>query len=475
MPSTTDIPTQLSDVEALMWALEADPHLSSNFANVSFLDRLPDVDRLRRRLWRATHVVPLLRMKVVDAPRPQPPRWVLAEDFDIDEHLHHLVLPDGATEDDVLALATEIAGRPFVAGRPLWEFTVVEGLPGGRAAMVQKMHHTITDGEGGIRMSLAFVDFERDAPEPAPIDDGPPARGGTRPLRAEDDAPGAFDAAKGLVGVVARRGLDAAGSIAGSIGDAIRDPSQLAQTLSQLPADSAATARSLVRQLAVVDHFRSPLWTERSLDRSLHVFDVSLADVKAAGERCGASVNDVFVAAACGGAGAYHRDRGADVADLRISMPVSTRTDGSPGGNAFTPTRVLVPLDADPRRRLAAIHERLAVTKQERALSYTAPLAGLTAFVPPAVLLRLARQQVATVDFAASNLKAAPMDLFIGGALLEGNYPVGPIAGTAWNITTMSYRGQLNIGVHVDTAAVADPADLVADIRTAFSELIALA
>ena len=33
--------------------------------------------------------------------------------------------------------------------------------------MVQKMHHTITDGEGGVRMSVEFIDVERDAPEPA--------------------------------------------------------------------------------------------------------------------------------------------------------------------------------------------------------------------------------------------------------------------------------------------------------------------
>ena len=32
------------------------------------------------------------------------------------------------------------------------------------------------------------------------------------------------------------------------------------------------------------------------------------------------------------------------VDELRISMPVSTRTDGSAGGNAFTPTRVLLPV-----------------------------------------------------------------------------------------------------------------------------------
>ena len=42
----------MSDVEALMWALDADPVLSSTFANITFLDRAPDPERFRRRLSR---------------------------------------------------------------------------------------------------------------------------------------------------------------------------------------------------------------------------------------------------------------------------------------------------------------------------------------------------------------------------------------------------------------------------------------
>ena len=88
--------------------------------------------------------------------------------------------------------------------------------------------------------------------------------------------------------------------------------------------------------------------------------------------------------------------------------------------------------------------------------------------------MRLPRQQVMTVDFATSNVRAAPFDLYIAGALMTGNYPLGPIAGTAWNLTTMSYRGDLNLGLHVDRAAVTAPDLLRADIEAAFAELLAL-
>ena len=456
---------RMSDVEALMWNLESDPMLSSTFANLTFFDRPPDRDVLRRRIWRASRVVPRLRRRVVDGFGPATPTWEEDPDFDLDEHLRWVRLPEGATDADARALAVDLAATPFDRTRPLWEFTVVEGLPNGRAAMVQKMHHTITDGEGGIRMSIEFIDLERDAPEPEPVDDGPP------PPPARPPWAGALDA----LGHLPRRGADAARRVVDTAADLARDPLQVASLLATLPAETASTTRSLVRQLGVVDSHRSPLWSERSLDRQLETFEVSLAEVKAAATRLGGSVNDLFVAAAAGGAGAYHRRHGVGVAELRMSMPVSTRSDRSPGGNAFTPTRVLVPVTADPVERFRAVHERLAVTKTERAMGLTASFAGLVNLLPQPVLLRLARQQVLTVDFATSNVRAAPFDLYIAGALMTGNYPLGPIAGTAWNLTTMSYRGTLHLGLHVDRAAVDDPEQLRADIEAAFDELLAAA
>ena len=80
---------------------------------------------------------------------------------------------------------------------------------------------------------------------------------------------------------------------------------------------------------------------------------------------------------------------------------------------------------------------------------------------------------VLTVDFTTSNVRAAPFDLYIAGALMTHNHPLGPVAGTAWNLTTMSYRGALNIGLHSDRAAVDAPGELADDIAAAFDELLA--
>src|SRR5690606_9688725 len=69
---------------------------------------------------------------------------------------------------------------PLDRTRPLWQFLVVEGMRGGKAAVIQKMHHTITDGERGVELAVQYLDFERDAPEPDPL---PP-----RDATADDDA-----------------------------------------------------------------------------------------------------------------------------------------------------------------------------------------------------------------------------------------------------------------------------------------------
>jgi WS/DGAT/MGAT family acyltransferase len=450
----------MTDVEALMWNLEKDPHLSASIANVTFLDQAPDIARLRARLEGAVVQVPRLHQRVVPAlGRLAPPEWRDDPDFDLDYHIRTMALPAPGTTRQLLDVAVSIANRPFDRTRPLWEFVVVEGLEGGRAAMVQKLHHSITDGEGGIRMSEQFIDLARDATEPIAVRQPPPP---------------SLD--QGLVETTVetlthnlRRGLGIARRGAEEAAQALRHPEHLAQ----LGADGVELAQSAARQLLVTGHARSPLWTDRTLRRQLEILQVPFDDAKAAAKALGGSLNDLFVAAAAGGAGAVHRAAGVPVDELRISMPVSTRQDASSGGNAFTPTRVLVPAGIeDPAERFTAIHDRLTQTKSERALSLVSGVAGLANLLPTSAMVRLARQQVETVDFAISNVRGAPFPLYIAGARIEANHPVGPTGGTAWNLTLMSYDGHLDMGLHADVGAVGDPTALRDAIEAEFGALI---
>lgn len=452
---------RMSDVEALMWTLEKDPHLSASITNLTLLDRVPDVDRLRARLDHALAAVPRLRQRVVPAPAHlAPPEWRDDPDLDLRHHVRSLALPAPGSMRQLLDLACDIANRPFDRTRPLWEFVVVEGLEGGGAAMIQKLHHAIADGEGSIRMSEQFVDLERDAEEPIVPAPSIPA----------DAAAGPVGSAVDTLTHNLRRG-------AGVARRAVEATAGLAVHPSRIPGivgDAVELGRSAGRQLIVVDHARSPLWTDRSLRRQLEILQVPFDEAKTAAKALGGSLNDLFVTAAAGGAGAVHRAAGLPVDELRISMPVSTRGDGSAGGNAFTPTRVLIPVGIeDPRARFTAVQARLAPTKHERALSLTGAMAGAAGLLPTSALVRLARHQVETVDFAISNVRGAPFPLYIAGARMLANHPVGPTGGTAWNLTLMSYDGHLDLGLHVDAGAVADPVGLRDAIAAEMAALLA--
>ena len=444
MARTVRFDRRMSEAEALMWVLEDDPVLRSTFANVSFLDRAPDLDRFRQRMLVAAEHFPRLRQRVLTPVRPGGlPTWADDDLFDLDFHVRRIAVPAPGDERAVLDLAALLSSDPFDRSRPLWQFWLVEGLPGGRGAMIQKLHHAIADGEAGVRLSALFLDLARDSTEPMVLP-APEEGGGGDPSIA-DRVASQVGQARRLVG----DGLGAA-------------------------SDPVGTARSLLRQVAVTDGSRSPLWQERSLRRHLEVLQVPLDDVKVAAKRLGGTVNDLFVTAACGAAGAYHRERGAEVDVLRMAMPVSTRASGDEGANAFAPTRMLVPVGiTDPLERFRAVQAVVSETRGERAVGLVSSLAGVLTALPSQLLTKVARQQVGTVDFTTSNVRGAPFDLYFAGALIQANHPIGPMAGTAFNLTTLSYRGSLDMGLVCDLAAVDDPPRLRELLELAFEELLA--
>ena len=453
---------RMSDAEALMWNIEKDPSLRSTFLNVTFLDSPPSFGGFRKRIERATIEIPRLRQRVSPSPaRLAPPEWTDDVSFDLDFHVRRVALPAPGTDRQLLDLAAMHFQDPFDRARPLWQFTIVEGLEGGRAALLAKMHHTITDGVGGVRLSAMFIDLERDAADPEAID--------TPAINTSD---GVFAATASALAHGLRRRVGMTQRAASAAVDVAVHPRKLAS----LTTGAVDLAGSLLRQLLITDGARSPLWAgRRSLQRHFEVLTVDLDRLKAQANALGGSVNDAFVSCVAGGAGAYHREKGVEIDLLRVAMPVSTRDDKSAGGNAFTPTRALVPAGTkDPVERFNEVREVLGRTRQERAVAVTDSLAGVLNALPTAAVVNLARQQAETVDFATSNVRGAPWDLFIAGAEILHNHPMGPTGGTAFNATVLSYRGSLDIGLNIDLAAIDDPGLLRTCIDESFGEFLAI-
>lgn len=448
----------MSDAEALMWRLEKDPHLSSTFSNVTVLDRPIDVDRLLRRMERAVYAVPRLRQRVQPTPANiSPPVWVDDPNFDIHFHVRHLALPAPGSMRQLLDLASMLTADAFDRTRPLWQFFVVDGLEGGRGALIEKFHHTLVDGEAGVQVSLQFLDLERDPVEPPPLDPDLIAA-----AHEAESIHGPIDLVRDVLAGTFRMPLGALRQLR----DLVEDPA----SIPGVGAAAIDAARAMVQQLSEIDGARSPLWATRSLRRRMEVLRAPFGPTRDAARRLGGTLNTAFLACSADAAGRYHRELGTPVAELRASMVISTRTEAS-GGNAFSLARMLVPTaEMTIAERFTAIRDAAEAAKSTGASASLDALASLAGTLPTSVITRLARQQAQTVDFATSNVRGAPIPLYVAVARLLQNYPLGPLGGVAFNLTLLSYDHSLDMGVNIDAAAVTEPELLQRCLQDAFRE-----
>lgn len=439
---------KMSDAEGLMWRLEKDPFLSSTFANLTVTDIPIDVARLRRRMERASIAVPRLRQRVQASPANlSPPTWVDDTEFSITRHVRHLALPSPGSMRQLQDLTSLLAAEPFDRARPLWEFTVVDGLRGGKGALIQKLHHSVADGEGSIKLSLQFLDLTADAPEPEPLEYQPSTSNESPTLQS-------------AVNDALRKPLDGLRQLAALVADPVRIPAA-GQAL-------AATASSVMRQLTDNDPARSPLWSARSLDRQFEIIRMPLDTMKKASKRLGGTLNAALLTVAAEAAGSYHRDKGMPVEELRSSMAVSTRSTES-GSNAFSLVRFLVPTgEMSLSERFTLTVEAISHARTTSAPASLNRMAALTTSLPTSLLTRTARSQSQAIDFATSNVRAAPFPVYIGGAKVLQNHPLGPLGGVAFNLTLMSYSGSLDMGLNIDRAAIDDGALLRTLLADAF-------
>lgn len=457
MTDTSRFERRMSDQDALMWTIEKDPLLRSTITAIAVLDQTPDRERLLDKIERGTRLIPRLRQRVVAPPlNVAPPEWLVDENFDLNYHLR-FVRPSGdGSLRSLLDFAAPLAMQNFDRARPLWEFTVVEGLADGKAAMIQKVHHAVTDGVGGIELALMLLDAEREpTADPGPMPDAP-----------EPDRVPALDRLRQGLDHERRRQLGIARRALGGLPGVVRDLPTVARA-------TADTAASLGRLLAPAFEPLSPIMRSRSLSVHFDVMTAPLGEMKAAAKKADGRLNDAFVAAVAGGLARYHRRHGAEVEALRMSMPINIRVAGDTlGGNQFVPARFPVPIGVDdPVERMRTIRRLVGEARAEPALALTAPIAGVLNRLPTTATTQLFGGMLKGIDFVTSNVPGAPFPVFLAGGKLEANFALGPLAGSATNITLLSYLDELQIGVNTDPAAVPDPDVFLDCLHEGFEEI----
>jgi diacylglycerol O-acyltransferase / wax synthase len=451
-------PKRLSGFDFATWrTASADPAMRSPIIGLVALDSSPDWDRLVARFDRASRVAPVLRQKVLEGPADiLSPRLVIDPDFDLSFHMRRFRVAEPGTWDQVLDETRRQSMTDFDLARPLWRVTLLEGLQGGRAALIVKLHHAIADGQGAMMLGATVIDLTAEDQDLGPL---PPA-----PVPAPMDTAAflgtAMADASSFLMKAAREAADTAVPIATR---ALTDPVGAAE-------DVAHVLKSVARFLSVPSRPMSPLMTGRSINYHFVTFELPLAELKAAAKPHGLSLNDAFLAAAMGGLRIYHERRDEPVAELRCNMPISLRNPERPAQNAVTIARFEVPVGiVDPVERMHAVRRIVDAWKQEPALHLADPLAEVGTRIMPLEILTSAAQKS---DFTASNVPGVPMPVWIGGARVLAMYPMVGTIGAATNITLLSYAGRASLGISMDDAAIPDRELFVECLAAGLAEVV---
>jgi WS/DGAT/MGAT family acyltransferase len=429
---------------------------------VYVLDREPDWERLAAAHEWGSRIIPRFRQRVVDPPLHLGlPAWTTDPDFDLGYHLRRVRLPRPGGFDQVLELAEQTAMTPFDRARSPWEAVLVEGLEGGRAAYFLKLHHSLTDGQGGIQL-LGLLHSRKRAPSPDKPMPEPPEPERSTPLSVLGEQ--MAQRARSVP-----RGAAAAGRAARQATGALLRPGTLV-------GDGLRFGRSLARVLAPSPAEPSPLLRGRSLTWRFGALEVGLDELKAAAKAADGSLNDAFVAALLGGFRRYHERQGAELRELPMAMPISLRRGDHPmGGNRFAGARFAAPArEADPAERIRLIHDFVLTARAEPALDALALAAPALNRMPTPLVARWYLAQTTKLDLQASNVAGIPYTVYMAGAKIERLFPFGPLPGCAVMAALVSHDGTCCIGINCDPAAVTDPEQFFECLQEGLDEVLAL-
>lgn len=455
--------TDMTPFEGVMWRTEVDPLTRSSGALVEILDCAPDWDRVVAAHERVTRAIPRLRDKVVEPIVPLvPPAFSRDESFDVRNHLSRIRLGSG-TMRELLDLAESLYARPFAPGRPPWEGLLVEGLEGGRAAYVLKMHHSLTDGQGLVQLLSMAHSRTREPSPPAPEQPLPPTE--------------KLNSVTLLTSRLLRQATAAPGQALNRAGQSVRLAGRTVTKPTQVIGDGIRFTRSLMRVLSPPPVGRSPLLAgEQGSQCKFVAVELSLADLKAAGKAAGGSVNDAFLAALLGGFRRYHEHFNVQVDLMPMALPISLRKADDPaGGNRFAGARFAGPVgEPDPRERIQAIRDFVLNARDEPAIGVLDMLAPALSRLPRPMLITLSGTMTSVSDFQASNIPGLGHTAYLAGAQITHTYPFGPRPGVAAMVAMLSYAGTCCVGFNIDPDAITDTEVFERCMREGFDEVLEL-
>ncbi len=380
-----------------------------------------DLDALKSAVGQRLSTQPRATQRVdTDGEKP---RWVAAVDFDIDDHIRRVPIPDSATQNDLWRIVSGLMSTHLNRARPLWTLDVIGPLADGREAVAARIHHAMADGIAGVRF-LESVLFDARGDSSSPRTPGPNLAAAPATAEAE---------------------------------------------LRRLPG-------AIIRELGHRDA-RSPFDRPITSARELAFAVAPLAEMKRIGASrpTAATVNDVLLAII---AGALRNWLPPDsVRHLHAQVPVSLhhRDEGaSAPGNHDSFMNVDLPLaESDPLVRLDRIS---AETAKRKRLDDADEMYDLLHALGRVKIIDRAVQRLAgsagEFSLAISNVPGPATPVSIAERSVENLFSSSePGTHHALRISAISCSGEVGIGLCTDPSALAGIAGLADAITRSYVEL----
>ena len=375
------------------------------------------------------------------------PSWADDEHFELDYHVRHAALPRPGGSAELKALAARLFAQRLDRARPLWEAWLIEGLKGGRWALLSKVHHCMVDGIGGSDLMAELFSLDRHTAIEAPdqwVAEQPPSI-------ASQVADGMHDAARSLRQLAALPGF-LRGRL-GSPSGALRFGVGLAGGARRLSVPAASSLNG-----AIGPHRR---WTWTT---------ASLSDVKDIRSALGVTVNDVVLSAITSAFRDLLDARGelTDGVVVRALVPVSLRGADQRDAVSNRISAVLVNLPVgvrEPLTRVQLLHDQMDDLKGTGQAAGAEMLTELLGFAAPALLAMGTRAAFRIpqplVQAVTTNIPGPRFPLFLLGRKMVAAHPYVPIGDNLHlGIAVFSYLDRFSFAITADYGAVSD-AELV--------------
>jgi len=416
----------------------------------------PELATLRDHLAARLGLLPRFAQRLSSA-RTSPLSWLTwerVEHFDIDAHLRHATLPAPGDDAQLNEWLGDFWSHRLDRRQPLWEMTLLDGLEGGRWAIVSKTHHCLVDGVGSLDIGHLLLSTTPDAaPDPHPL---PPA--------GDEHDNGRFWLSPGLMLRGARASIGAA-----------RHPQE---TLERVRA-----AVELIVREDVIPAPSTSINVATTGGRRFTTVHTDLDELKTLKNRLGGTVNDVVLAVCAGALRHLFLSRGETPEhDLRAQVPVNIRREDHEHalGNELTSLFVELPVsEADPLARYTRVVARAKELKEGSQRTGGKAIVGLADLAPPLVgglLVRSMFGGARMFNLTITNVPGPQEELYGFGAPLVDVLPLVPIfADHTIGIAVVSYAGRVVFGLNADRVGAPDVGVLAEGIELALAELRVLA